>query len=215
MGALQKTLFTLALLTLSAQTIRHLYVKWLEPTSSALDKYEFSMKEGIKKAGSLEELVKQYDEARKKSQEEARKKKQEEARKKTLESEAESSDVNSITAFDLSSEALTLRTAIQEWEAKTKELFELRFFWICGLVLLIMGLLCYKQQYLWVGLTLITAGISEMIWWTSPTFRWGGGSKEFDKLLTNKIAFSLASIVLLLITGYFVERMNSLRVKRA
>jgi hypothetical protein len=78
---------------------------------------------------------------------------------------------------------------------------------------LLLGLLLYKQQYLWLGLTVIITGISEMIWWTSPSFRWGGGSIEFDKLLTNKIAFSLTSIILLLITGHVVERLNFMRMK--
>jgi hypothetical protein len=197
MEALQITLFILALSALLTQTVRHLYVRWLEPTSSALDKYEPQVKVGIKKAGSLEEMVKHYDEAR----------------KKTLGSEFESSKVNSKTVFNQNSETESmLKTAIQEWERRTKEIFELRFYWVCGLVLLILGLLCYQQQFLWAGLTLMATGISEMIWWTSPSFRWGGGSEEFDKLLTNKIAFSLASVILLLITGYIVNRLNSLGV---
>jgi len=211
MQVLQKTLFILALLALLPQTVRHLYVRWLEPTSSVLGKYEPPVKEGIKQAGSLDELVKQYDEAKKKA-DEAKKKAEDETRKKA--SEAEGHDA-AIVYQAPDSELEILKAAIQEWESRAKEIFELRFFWSCGLVLLLLGLLCYRQQYLWSGLTLITTGISEMIWWTSPTFRWEGGSKEFDKLLTNKIAFSLATIVLLLITGYFVERINSLRVKRA
>jgi len=203
MEALQKTLFIIALLTLLPQTVRHLYVRWIEPTVSVLDKYEPPVKEGIKKAGSLDELVKQYDEARKKA---------DEARKKA--SETEGRDADPMTSYrPADSETEILKTAIQEWETSAKVIFELRFFWVCGLVLLILGLLCYQQQYLWSGLTLITTGLSEMIWWTSPSFRWGGGSREFDKLLTNKIAFSLASIILLLIMGHLVERMNSLRVK--
>lgn len=195
MGALQKTLFIIALLTLLTQTVRHLYVRWIEPTSSALDRYEPPVKEEIKRASSLDELVKQYDEARKKAP------------------EAESKAAAPMTTFGQQSETEILKTAIREWEARTKEIFELRFFYVCGLVLLLFGLLCYRQQYLWLGLTLITTGIAEMIWWTSPSFRWGGASGEFDKLLTNKITFSLISIILLLTTGHLVERLNSLRMK--
>ena len=187
MGALQKTLFTIALLALLTQTVRHLYVRWVEPTSSVLDKYESPLKEEFKNANSLDDLVKQYDEARKKTP--------------GAESQA------------VLSETESLREAIRGWEYSTKEIFGLRFFWGCGLVLLLLGLLWYKQQYLWLGLTLITTGIAEMIWWTSPAFRWGGNSREFDKLLTNKIAFSLMSIVLLIITGHLVERLNSMRMK--
>jgi hypothetical protein len=195
MGVLQTTLFIIALLTLLAQTVRHVYVKWVEPTRSVLDKYESPAQGEIKKASSLGDLVKQYDEARKKIPED--------------ENPAE----YSATISRQKAEAETLRGAIQAWEDKTKQISELRFFWGCGLVLLLLGLLLYKQQYLWLGLTVIITGISEMIWWTSPSFRWGGGSIEFDKLLTNKIAFSLASIILLLITGHVVERLNFMKMK--
>jgi len=195
MGVLQKTLFIIALLTLLAQTVRHVYVKWVEPTSSVLDKYESPAQGEIKKASSLGDLVKQYDEARKKIPED--------------ENPAEYSP----TISKQKAEAETLRGAIQTWEYQTKQISELRFFWGCGLVLLLLGILLYQQQYLWLGLTMIITGISEMIWWTSPSFRWGGSSIEFDKLLTNKIAFSLTSIILLLITGHVVERLNFMRMK--
>jgi hypothetical protein len=69
MGAFQKTLFIIALFTLLTQTVRHLYVRRIEPTNSALDRYEPAVKEEIKKANSLDELVKRYDEARKKTPE--------------------------------------------------------------------------------------------------------------------------------------------------
>jgi len=116
MGALQKTLFIIALLTLLTQTVRHLYVRWVEPTSSALDKYEPTAKEEIKSANSLDELVKQYDEALKKTP------------------EAESKAADPMTTFGQPSETEIIKTAIREWEARTKEIFELRFFWVCGLV---------------------------------------------------------------------------------
>jgi len=195
MRTLQKTLFIIALLTLLTQTIRHLYVRWVEPTSSVLDKYEEPVKEGIKKANSLDDLVKQYDEARKKTP------------------DAQSQIVDPMTISGRNSETELLKTAIQEWEAKTKEIFEMRFFWGCGLILLLSGLLCYKRLYLWSGLTLITTGVAEMIWWTCPAFRWGGASREFDKLLTNKIVLSLMSIILLMFTSLLVERLNSTRTK--
>ncbi len=61
--------------------------------------------------------------------------------------------------------------------------------------------------------TLFISGIAEMIWWTSPSLRWGDASREFDKLLTNKVVFSVMSIILLLITGFIVERLTSARTK--
>jgi hypothetical protein len=175
MRALQKTLFIIALIILLTQTVRHLYVRWVEPTRSILDKYQPSVKDDIKNANSLEELVKQYEEARK------------------IEPDPESQRVDPTNhSRKISETESSLWNAVGEWEKRTKEIFELRFFWCSGLVLLLLGLLCYLQRYPWLGLTIITAGIAEMIWWTSPLFRWGGESREFDKLLTNKNSLLLS-----------------------
>ena len=116
MQALQKTLFIIALLALLPQTVRHLYVRWFEPTSSVLDKYEPPVKEGIKQAGSLDELVKQYDEAKKKAGE-AKKTAEDETRKKA--SEAEGHDA-AVVYQAPDSEREILKAAIQEWEAGRK-----------------------------------------------------------------------------------------------
>lgn len=192
MGALQKTLFIIALICLLTQTVRHLYVRWGEPTNSVLAKYEPPVKSEIKKAGSLDELVRRYDEARKKAP------------------GPEPGNANTMLASGQDSELVLLQTAINEWESRMKEIFELRFFWFSGLVLLLLGLLCYRKNYRWLGLSTMTAGIAEMIWWTSPSFNWGGASREFEKLLTNKIVFSVVSILLLLGTAYIVGRRNTL-----
>lgn len=48
-------------------------------------------------------------------------------------------------------------------------------------------------------MTLVIAGFSEIIYWTSPTFL-GAVTKEFDRLLVNKLALSLVSLALLALT---------------
>lgn len=40
------------------------------------------------------------------------------------------------------------------------------------------------------------AGFSEIIYWTSPTFL-GSNTREFDRLLVNKLALSAVSLALL------------------
>ena len=47
------------------------------------------------------------------------------------------------------------------------------------------------------------AGFSEFIYWTSPTFL-GSATREFDRLLLNKLVFSLASLVLLGLAIYLL-----------
>src|SRR5262245_21260027 len=116
MGVLQKTLFIIALLTLLAQTVRHVYVKWVEPMSSVVDTYESPTQGEIKHASSLGDLVKGYDEARKRIPED--------------ENPAE----YSATISRQKAEAETLREAIRAWEYQTRQISELPFFWGCGLV---------------------------------------------------------------------------------
>jgi len=89
-----------------------------------------------------------------------------------------------------------LREAINDWEARSKEIGALRFYWFIGLGFLVGGFLLYRKLNRWLGLTLLIAGFSEFIYWTSPTFF--GGPREFDRLLVNKFCFSLASLVLLI-----------------
>jgi hypothetical protein len=63
MKVLHRTLFVVTALILSTQTVRHVYVRCLEPTGSVLDRYEPRVSTDIKKASSLDELVRLYDEA--------------------------------------------------------------------------------------------------------------------------------------------------------
>ena len=61
MKGLQKTFLILAVLTLSVQSVRHFYIKYIETTASVLDKYdEKDVEEEIEKADSLDELVAKY-----------------------------------------------------------------------------------------------------------------------------------------------------------
>ena len=191
MKILQKTLFIVALLTLSTQTLRHVYVRWVEPRGSALDQFDPPVSENIRNAGSLAELVKQYEEVHSKVK------------------ELDEKVVDDTTASAQNSDREPYRSerllgeAIREWERQWKEIFELRFFWLSGFAFLVLGFFCYRKLRLWLGLTFLIAGFAEMIWATSP-YLFGSG-KEFDKLLTNKFAFSLSSLVLLFIVGYLIS----------
>jgi hypothetical protein len=88
-----------------------------------------------------------------------------------------------------------LGDAIKDWEQKSKEIRELRFYWMVGLALSVLGLLIYKRFNRWLGFTLLIAGFAEFIYWTSPTFL-GASTREFDRLLINKLAYSLIALVL-------------------
>ena len=173
MNALKKTLFVLALVSVTAYTIRHVYYKWFQQRESVLDKYETSLTSQIKSAESLDQLLKLYDDAKKK-----------------IEAyEADKTNPIIETGRQRWNEPykteVELKEAIQEWEKKSAEIFELRFYWVVGLLLLIVGYIVFRKVNGWLGLTTIIVGFTEQVYWTSPSFISGAGSNTTDYFQTN------------------------------
>jgi hypothetical protein len=191
--ALKKTLAIVALLFLTAQTIRHAYLLWFEPRGSVLDKYDQPLEGQISGAASLEELVKRYDQVRKEV---------DLARLEAAKAGKEVSYGDESRLEPYKSEN-TLRDAIKEWESKAKDIHALRFYWFIAFALFVCGFLAYKKLNRWLGLTFLIAAFSEFIYWTSPTFV--GGTREFDKLLGNKFVFSVMSLILLVVVIWFLQ----------
>jgi hypothetical protein len=194
MNALQKTLAIVALLFLTAQTIRHAYILWFEPRGSVLDKYDQPLKDQISAATSLDDLLRKYDGVYKEvklAKQDAEKAGKEVSSREEMQSEPYKSEHD-------------LRDAITDWETKSKEIRELRFYWFIGFGFFILGLLMYRKLNRWFGLTLLIAAFSEYIYWTSPTF-FGRDTREFDRLLVIKLAFSVVSLVLLIGAIWFLR----------
>lgn len=107
-----------------------------------------------------------------------------------------------------------LKEAIFEWEKRSNEIFELRMFWIFGFVFFLIGVILSVKSYDWLGMAFIAPGVIEMIWWTSPSFGLAGSPHEFDRLLMNKLLFTAATLMLVIVTWVFHERFrNKARVK--
>jgi hypothetical protein len=187
MKILARTLAIIAFLTLGAQIVRHAYILWIEPRSSILDKYDQPLKGTITSARSLDELAKRYDPIHKEA---------EQARLRKRNTEQESTFMNRSEVEPFKSESM-LQNAITDWEAKSKEILSLRFYWMVGFFCLMLGTVLFKWGNKWLGLTLQIAAFSEFIYWTSPTF-FGSTMKEFDRLLAYKLALSVISLVVLL-----------------
>jgi hypothetical protein len=185
-NALQKTLAIIAFLILASQTIRHAYVRWIEPRTSVLDKFDNPLQDEIQNAASLDALMRRYDPVRKQVDE----------AKQELSKAGKQLTYGEERNLEPYKSEHELHEAIIEWEKKSKEIHELRFFWLVGFVLFAVGLVIYKKLNRWFGLTLLMAAFVEFIYWTSPTFL-GVNTREFDRLLGNKLAFSAISLVLL------------------
>jgi hypothetical protein len=197
-NALQKTLAIIAFLILASQTIRHAYLRWFEPRTSVLDRYDKPLKDEITNAASVGELLGRYDPVRKQV-DAARQELSKAGKKLSYEEEKDLEPYKSESA---------LREAITEWEAKSKEINGLRFFWLVGLAFFVVGLITYRKLNRWFGLTLLITAFIEFIYWTSPTFL-GANTREFDRLLVNKLVLSILGMALLLaiirLNGIFLE----------
>jgi hypothetical protein len=202
MNALKKTLFIIAVVTVCAQTVRHAYYRWVEPSNSVLDKYDAVLRDDIKNAGSLEGLQTKYEEARKKVE-------AYEADKSNPKVERYERD----NTEPYKSEQM-FKNAIENWEKSSKEIFKIRFFWFVGLAFLVIGYFLYKKINIWLGLTFLIAGFSEMLYWTSPSF-FSDSSIEFSILLVNKLIFSIFTLVLLIVVAYLTETLNDKKAKTA
>lgn len=193
MKALQTTLFLIAFVILGTQTVRHIYVKWIEPRSSVLDAYGEAVDSAISSARTLEELVALYDSAH-----------------RAVEEFEEDSANRAIPPFERQQDERyetksQLREEIRAWEARTKNIFELRFFWALGFIGVLLGVLGRLKANAWMGMAAIVAGFSEMIYWTSPLNRYRAGP-EFERLLTEKLVLSVLAWVLLVVLWLLLEK---------
>jgi hypothetical protein len=79
-----------------------------------------------------------------------------------------------------------------------------------GALLVGLGLVVHARGRRWLGLTFLIVGFSEMAFWTCPTFL-GSETREFDRLLANKLVLSSVSLVLL---GLGVRLLGAFREPR-
>jgi hypothetical protein len=90
---------------------------------------------------------------------------------------------------------VALRQAIEEWEQRQHDLFEMRVYWSFGLFGVFLGLIIHRKGSQWLGLAFMITGFAEMIWWCSPAW-FSQTTAETQRLLANKLALSLTTILL-------------------
>jgi hypothetical protein len=196
MEALKKTMFILALITITSYTVRHLYLKWFEPHASVLDKYDKPITSEIKRSNSLEQLERLYSKAHDKVQ-----------RYEAMDS-IKTMDPYKKRQLEQYINESELRMAINEWETKSREIYEVRFYWSIGLVLIIIGSALYKKINQWLGVATLIIGFAEMIYWTSPSFFSNRGT-EYENLLNNKLSLSFVALGLLIVAAYLTGTLKT------
>ncbi len=195
MRTLQKTLFVIALVVLSTQTFRHVHVKYFAPAGSALDKYNEKVEKEIEQSKSIDELLAIYDTANEKVKE---------YEKHPDNPKIEHDERSTTEPYKTEYKA---RNAIETWEEHNNSISKLRFYWACGLGSILLGFFLYTRVDQWLGLVGIITGFSEMIFWTCPTiFGFFGARSEFERLLNNKLIFSLISWFALITMWFFLYK---------
>jgi hypothetical protein len=185
------TFFVIAMMILLTQTIRHLYVRCYYDKPSVLDKYHDSdVDKYIKKSISLDSLLIKYDKA---------------YNEVNLFERGKTKDqIDSLKKIDeqIYDTKNNYRGAIEDWEAKENKIHEVIRFWICGLILIGIGMILYSKKIRWFGLSLIMVGLVEMIYWTSPDLTLGGATLEFLKYLNAKLILSSITFIILTILWF-------------
>ena len=194
MRGFHTTLFVLLLMVISTQTLRHVFVKWIEPTASVLDRFPKPVEKDILATKNLEELVVLYEQAR------ARKTGFEEGKSEGEVHLARLNEREPVTDED------EVRAAIERLEEQDRDLFKLRFYWACGLLSVLLGLVAFRRWNGWIGSVAVVTGFVEMAVWTSPLFHTWGPQRTFEHLLTTKLVLSAVSLVLLVGTWLLRER---------
>jgi hypothetical protein len=182
----ERILFLIAFLFIDVYTTRHIYQRWLAPSTSALDQFKTETEAAITSASELKELLTKYRPAR------------EAVRQLERQNAGKPPDQWRFDDQEPFKSEASLRTAIEEWEARQREISEMRIYWVFGFIAGTVGLLVHQRSSKWLGLALIVTGFAEMTWWCSPTW-FSSTTAETERLLNNKLILSIATFAIMLI----------------
>jgi hypothetical protein len=210
----QTTCLILATLVLTTQGVRHLYVKYFSRTPSVLERFEKQeIKKQIAEAASLDELVARYEPARKRTDELDAERDREADKLSDDKRDDYRNEFNRRYAEEYST-AYSLRSAIDDWESKAKQVREMQMFWGAGAILFAVGGILYFK-FPWVGMSFVVPGVAEMIWWTSPNFTFSGTTPEFERLLFYKLLFTGVTLALVIAAWGIARRCDRPRMPTA
>lgn len=191
-------LFLIAMLISSTQTFRHFYVKFIHPTDSVLDQFKTETESEIESAKSIDDLVVLY----RKAKDEIEK----------YESDSSNPKIEHRRREDIEpyKSEIQIKKEIRSREYDQNQLFKLWFYWICGLLSTLLGIIAFKKINKWIGLSGIIVGFSEMLCWSSPLFHNRLLSQQYEYLLNYKLLFSLVTLVFLAALWLIIEKKDFL-----
>lgn len=192
MRGLQVTLFVLAVVSLSAQTLHFSYKKYVRHTGSVMDT---AADKRIRKAATLDELKKEYDKVQ--------------AEIKELEKNKSRTELRYYYSKHPYSTRNKLNYAIRNWEMSKEQLRKLYFHWTGGLLLFLLGAVLYWRKQAWQGMAFVSAGVMEMVWWSSPTFTTRGALAGYADTLDTKLILTLVTLALILLAWNLRKKLDT------
>jgi hypothetical protein len=169
-------------ITVSTQTFRHFYVRFLDKDESVLDKYRTELEVKIYESNDMNQLEKLYVENRQKIEriENSNEKIEDNEDYKTLQREKQE-----------------ITRAIVRAESLNESKYKLMIYWTIGLFCIIFGCVSYFFTSKWISLASLISGFSEMTLWTSPFFD-RNNTLNFIELLNMKLLLSIITLVLII-----------------
>lgn len=196
MKPLQITLFLLAAAIFLTQTVRHTHLMVFGSEPSVLDQFagDYAEKMKVQEERSTEVLLQEYREVAPKIN--------------ALEEGKSSDELKPIRDANskLYEQYYMLKGEISLRETRHREIRDIWLFCAAGILMIPLGGWFMKRGWRWAGMSLVIPGFLELLWWSSPTFSFGGAAREYQLLLWNKIGLSVIGIVLLYAAWIFAER---------
>jgi hypothetical protein len=175
-------LFLICTITVSTQTFRHIYVRFLDNNDSVLDKYRTEIEVEIHESKDVNHLEKLYIENNEKIEQ--------------IKNENENYEESRIYK-ELQQERREIRSAIHRAENLNVSRYKLIIYWTIGLICIIFGCVSYFFTSKWVSFASLISGFSEMAVWTSPFFD-RMNTLNFIELLNMKLLLSFITLILLI-----------------
>lgn len=186
--------------TLVVQLLLNTYTKFLKPHGSILDQYATNVEALVSKDLPLEQLARDYEKTQKELQ--------------NFEKYEDSLRRIDKYPYDriatLTAQKTALEEAIRDREEATVQPRKMVFYWIAGVLLVVVGMFSYRKISEWIGVTLCVLGFALAIWWASPAPRLLMNNhitaQQQDTLLTLEIIFSLLTLVFCIVAWVRFER---------
>ncbi len=198
MKPLQITFFLLAAAIFLTQTVRHTHLLVFGGELSVLDQFasDYSERKKVQEERSTEVLLQEYREVAPKIFA------LEEGKGKSYDELKPIRDAHP----KLYEQSDRLRGEISLRETRRREIRDLWLFCGAGMIMIPLGGCFMKRGWRWVGMSVAIPGFLELLWWSSPSFSFGGAAREYQLLLWNKIGLSVIGIVLLYASWVFAVR---------